>query len=116
MSLSSLCSQHTIAHYRITRVSGDYGGGKPTRTSLGAKMCRIQPRSGSEDDKFESPDERITHAVYFNNDPLADARDQFDYSFGASGLNTLEVQNVINFNELNRVWRVDCIELKKKGR
>ena len=115
MSLAQLCSIHTITHYRLTRTRGDYGGGSQARTSQGSKLCRIQPRSGSEDDTFESADERITHAVYFSTDPSAQARDQFDFVKGSTTL-PLEVDDVINFNFLDRVWRVFCIELKKKSR
>ena len=117
MSIAALCDKHSITHHRNARSNrGDYGGAKPVRTSLGAKRCWIQPRSGSEDDRFESSDERVTHAVYFSTDPAADVRDEFDYAFGASSTITLEVETVINSGHLNRLWRVDCIELKKKSR
>ncbi len=115
MSVAQLCSIHTITHYRLTRTPGAAGGGKQARTSQGAKVCRIQPRSGSEDDTFESADERVMHAVYFATDPSAQARDQFDFVNGSTTL-TLEVENVIDFNYLSRVWRVECIEMKKKSR
>lgn len=118
MSLKSLMV-HEITHYRETRTRGTYGGSVPSPATIGTnpKRCRIQPRVADQDDRFRSMDERTTHFVYFDEDPLAQARDYFEYTRPNTGeLLKLEVATSINFDELDRVWRIECIEIKKKSR
>ena len=115
MSLKSLTDQHLVTHQRISRTRGTSGGATPSTSSLGTKRCRIQPRSGAEDESFESVDEIIDTFIYFDEDPQTQPRDQLVFVNGST-THTYEVHDTVNFNMLNRLWRVACEEIKKKSR
>ncbi len=117
MTIKTLTSVHEITHHRQSRVRGSSGGATPTRATVGTnpKLCRIQPRTAIQDEEFMSRDEQTTHFVYFHEDPSAEPRDEFDFVHLGSTL-LLEVLISIEFDFLERLWRVECVEIKKKGR
>lgn len=109
MSLEELTSIHTITHQRETNTRGVTGAAVRTWTSLGDKVCRIQPITVREDTPFKRESLNYDHVAYFSTDPQADERDRFLF-----GSRTLEVMGTRNFDEVDELWRVELQEITAK--
>jgi|GEM_PF-4152491 len=106
MSLSSLCSRHTVVHNTQSETTGTAGSLSPSQTQGNTHTCFIQPASTNDrlvSTQFET---EISHVLYYDHDPGLEQGDEVIF-----GTRTFEVDaRAINTDEAGRLWKVYALE------
>lgn len=112
MSIKSLCSIHEVTIQVATTSAGAAGGARRTWANQRTKVkCRVNLRSPSEAMPLNQPAQHSGPRVYFYFDPeLETAKNRIVFTDKAGVVHTLDVKAVNNPHEMDRFWKVDCVE------
>lgn len=113
MSLETLCSIHTVTVQIGTVTAGAAGGQIRSFANVrtGAK-CRCRPMSQTEVDELAKRGQRVNWRVYFSTNPNLTNKHRLKYADELGVEHLLYVQTTNNPHEMDRFWKVDCLESK----
>lgn len=111
MSLKSLTSIHTV-DYEVESVSdgASLGAVRSWSSSATSVACRVCPLSADRVVALAKDGMRLTHYIYHSSDPNVDERYRALFTDFGSVQHVLYVRAVINPDEVDRFWRVECEE------
>lgn len=111
MSLESLCSIHKVDVQTGTSTAGGAGGMiRSWATTATKKPCRCRPANESETQDYAQRGQRVNWIVYFWKNPSLTNENRLVFTDTDGSVHYLQVQTTHNPHQMDRFWKVACLE------
>ncbi len=111
MTLEKLCSLHKVDVQEETSVAGDSGGMiRSWATAKTKQKCRCRPANENEAQDYAKRGQRVNWIVYYATNPGLSNKNRLVFVDSDDVTHYLQVQTVHNPHQMDRFWKVACLE------